>query len=440
MKKKYPVIFQFFAAALLISLLAACASLTPPDSTQPTTASTEAAPQATLPPTSVSTPETTSEATASEPTATIEPYVLEGATTTQSGLQILDVTAGTGASPKNGDLISLHFTGTLLDGTEFVNTISRPKPVYMVYGQDQLMPGLDEGLSLMKAGGEAKMVLPPELAFGAQGYGAVPPNSQIILDVQLISVEKPPQPTQVAEADLTTTDSGLQYTDLTVGDGTEVEANDVVSNNFTIWVQGDTEDQYITSSLGNDPLSFQQGAGDTVFKGWEEGVLGMKVGGKRLLVVPPDLALGEAGGNGIPGNATLIMEVDVTDVRKPPEMTKVPDGDYTTTASGLKYYDIVVGEGDTPTTGQTVVVDYTGWLEDGTQFDSSVVRGTPFSFTLGTGSVIPGWDEGVATMKVGGKRQLVVPADLAYGDTGAGGVIPPGATLIFDVELLDIQP
>jgi FKBP-type peptidyl-prolyl cis-trans isomerase len=79
-------------------------------------------------------------------------------------------------------------------------------------------------------------------------------------------------------------------------------------------------------------------------------------------------------------------------------------------------------------------------LEDGTQFDSSLNRGTPFTFTLGQGSVIPGWDEGLATMKVGGKRQLVIPPDLAYGDQGSGGTITPGATLIFEVELLEIQP
>ena len=85
------------------------------------------------------------------------------------------------------------------------------------------------------------------------------------------------------------------------------------------------------------------------------------------------------------------------------------------------------------------MVHYTGWLEDGTLFDSSVGRGQPFTFQIGKGNVIPGWDEGVATMKVGGKRQLVVPAALAYGDTGAGSTIPPGATLIFEVELLDVQ-
>ncbi|ERN40461.1 FKBP-type peptidyl-prolyl cis-trans isomerase 1 [Rubidibacter lacunae KORDI 51-2] len=107
--------------------------------------------------------------------------------------------------------------------------------------------------------------------------------------------------------------------------------------------------------------------------------------------------------------------------------------------SGLKYIDIVVGEGASPQRGQTVEVHYTGTLEDGTKFDSSRDRGRPFSFKLGVGQVIRGWDEGVASMRVGGRRQLIIPPDLAYGRRGAGGVIPPNATLIFDVELLRID-
>jgi peptidylprolyl isomerase len=109
-----------------------------------------------------------------------------------------------------------------------------------------------------------------------------------------------------------------------------------------------------------------------------------------------------------------------------------------TTASGLQYEDLVEGEGDSPTQGRKVTVHYVGTLTDGAKFDSSRDRGQPFSFTIGVGQVIKGWDEGVATMKVGGKRQLTIPPHLGYGQRGAGGVIPPNATLIFEVELLEV--
>ena len=109
-----------------------------------------------------------------------------------------------------------------------------------------------------------------------------------------------------------------------------------------------------------------------------------------------------------------------------------------TTDSGLKYVEITQGNGASPTNGQTVTVHYTGTLENGTKFDSSRDRNRPFQFKIGVGQVIQGWDEGVGSMKVGGRRKLIIPPELGYGSRGAGGVIPPNATLIFDVELLSV--
>ena len=117
--------------------------------------------------------------------------------------------------------------------------------------------------------------------------------------------------------------------------------------------------------------------------------------------------------------------------------TKVT-GKPTTTVSGLQYWEITAGTGTTAVSGKSVTVHYTGWLTDGKKFDSSVDHGQPFTFQLGAGRVIKGWDEGVAGMKIGGKRQLRIPPELGYGARGAGGVIPPNATLIFDVELLEV--
>jgi peptidylprolyl isomerase len=115
------------------------------------------------------------------------------------------------------------------------------------------------------------------------------------------------------------------------------------------------------------------------------------------------------------------------------------EGKTVTTASGLKYIDVVVGKGASPVVGKHVKVHYTGTLENGRKFDSSVDRNQPFTFIIGVGQVIPGWDEGVMSMKVGGKRKLIIPSNLGYGARGAGGVIPPNATLLFDVELLDVE-
>ncbi len=109
------------------------------------------------------------------------------------------------------------------------------------------------------------------------------------------------------------------------------------------------------------------------------------------------------------------------------------------TPSGLQYEDLVAGSGASPTFGKNVIVHYTGWLLNGNKFDSSVDRNEPFSFRIGKGEVIKGWDEGVMSMKIGGKRKLIIPPELGYGSRGAGGVIPPNATLIFEVILLDIR-
>lgn len=119
--------------------------------------------------------------------------------------------------------------------------------------------------------------------------------------------------------------------------------------------------------------------------------------------------------------------------------TVAKDAKEVTTASGLKYVDLKVGKGKSPKSGQMVTVHYTGWLTNGKKFDSSVDRGKPFTFKIGVHQVIKGWDEGVMSMKVGGKRKLTIPPELGYGTRGAGHVIPPNATLIFDVELLSVQ-
>lgn len=134
-----------------------------------------------------------------------------------------------------------------------------------------------------------------------------------------------------------------------------------------------------------------------------------------------------------------VVVKEATKLMEPISGKKTVDENLITTASGLQYVELVEGTGAQPIAGQTVVVHYTGTLTDGSKFDSSRDRNQPFSFKIGAGRVIQGWDEGLATMKIGGRRKLVIPAKLGYGDRGAG-PIPGGATLLFDVELLKIVP
>ncbi len=225
-----------------------------------------------------------------------------------------------------------------------------------------------------------------------------------------------PGSTSTGSETLTTTASGLKYADLVVGTGDTPATTDLVTVHYTGTLDNGTV--FDASRNHGGPASFPL---NRVIKGWTEGVSTMKVGGIRKLIIPPDLGYGAQGaGSGvIPPNATLTFIVELIEVPK------------------VKIEDTQPGTGAAAKDGDQITVDYTGKLQDGTVCDTSVGK-TPFQFTLGAGQVIPGWDQGLLGMKVGGKRTLTIPPSLAYGEQGAGGVIPPNATLIFDVELISI--
>lgn len=247
-----------------------------------------------------------------------------------------------------------------------------------------------------------------------------------------------PKPTPAVEEQTslaTALATGLKIEDLVVGTGKEAKTGDSISVAYTGWLQEKYPTQpFDSSEIHDKPFDMVLGAGDAI-AGWDQGLVGMKVGGKRKLIVPPSLGYGaEGAGDGrIPPNATLVFEVELLNIQGPPAATLPP-----TLITELKIEDMIVGTGKEAKAGDTLRIHYTGWLENGTQFDSSI-GGEPIEFILGSGRVIPGWEQGLVGMKVGGRRKLIIPPSLGYGEAGAGDLIPANAALIFEVELVEIK-
>ncbi|MFC2102440.1 FKBP-type peptidyl-prolyl cis-trans isomerase [Bacteroidota bacterium] len=260
-------------------------------------------------------------------------------------------------------------------------------------------------------------------------------------------------------------ESGLYFIESVPGTGRAIDTGYVVTFNFNLMLTDGT--QVFSSFDKGEPMQLTYGKPfDT--PGFDQGIAMMKKGGKAKFIVPSSIAFGQAGrGAIIPPFSTLVYDVEVVDVmtkseadkkqelmKKQQEMEKslvksqeagkikayVKENNITVqpTPSGLYYIETVKGTGAKAESGKKVKVHYTGTLLDGTKFDSSLDRGDPFSFTLGQGQVIKGWDEGIAMMNVGGKAKLIIPSSLAYEDRDMG-VIKPYSTLLFDVELIEVE-
>jgi peptidylprolyl isomerase len=233
---------------------------------------------------------------------------------------------------------------------------------------------------------------------------------------------------------------GLATADLVVGAGDVATNGQIVTVDYAGWLADGA--RFDSSYARKAPLKIKLGA-NLVIPGWELGLMGMRVGGKRIIRIPPSLGYGDRAIGPIPAGSTLIFQVELRGVaapRVPPEAPEpLSDADYSSTPSGLLVHDFVVGDGPAPKTGDRVVVEYTGWLSNGQRFDSSLSREEAFDFRVGLGEVIKGWDEALLGMRAGGRRQVRIPAALGYGSRGAPPMIPPGATLVFDIRLLSVQ-
>jgi FKBP-type peptidyl-prolyl cis-trans isomerase len=216
-----------------------------------------------------------------------------------------------------------------------------------------------------------------------------------------------------------TTESGVEVQDTTAGTGDPIEAGDAVVVHYTGWLEDGTE--FDSSYSRGQPSTFILGYG-FVIPGWDDGLLGMKPGGVRRMTIPPEQGYGELGaGDVIPPNETLTFEVELLDVYH------------------RDVVDLVEGEGAEAVPGSGVVLEYTLWLMDGTEIDSSATSGQPLAFTLGLGQILPGIEQGIVGMQVGGKRLVTIPPELAFGEEGLTDLIPPNSALQFEFELTGIQ-
>lgn len=232
-----------------------------------------------------------------------------------------------------------------------------------------------------------------------------------------------------------TTASGLKYTILKKGKGEKPLAGENVRVHYTgKFADGKVFDD---SYQRGAPITFKLGKGQ-VIKGWDEGIALLNEGSKASFIIPPALGYGDRAMGTMPPNSTLYFDVELVEIVDAPEPFDVKGKDTLSLENGLKYIKLNSTEGKPAEAFKTVSVHYTGFLLDGSIFDSSVERGIPFSFVLGKGQVIQGWEQGISKLRVGEKARLVIPSNLGYGERDMG-VIPPNATLIFDVELLEVK-
>lgn len=238
--------------------------------------------------------------------------------------------------------------------------------------------------------------------------------------------------------DTVTTASGLKYIIWKKGEGETPVVGDKVSVHYAGRLTDGSpfDDSYKRGKPFEFPLGKQR-----VIKGWDEGIAYMNVGDSATLIIPAELGYGAVDRPTIPANSTLIFDVELMAVKKTikPKPYETAGLDTISSGTGLKYILLNKTDGAAVTAGSTVSVHYTGYLYDGTIFDSSVARGEPLSFPIGVGRVIKGWDEGIAYLKVGEKARLLIPYHLAYGERGAGASIGPKTDLIFDVELVGVK-
>lgn len=231
--------------------------------------------------------------------------------------------------------------------------------------------------------------------------------------------------------------NGLMIEDIVVGSGEPADSLSFVTLHYT----GYLADSTLFEARADDetPLTIQL-TRENVIEGWFWGIRGMRKGGIRSLTVPPQLAYGSVGIAGIiPKDATLRFVIELHETKRPPEAWEYDPSDVDVTADGVRHVVVDAGRGKSPKQGDILTLHYSGYLSDGRIFDSSVYRGEAFEVIAGNGTLIPGWESTLMRMKAGERRIAFIPPNLAFGEAGFSGRIPPNDTLRFDIELLSVK-
>jgi len=397
---------------------------------------------------------------------------LSGYQRTDGGIYYRVERQGKGAMPKVYDWVKIHLVNRNQDGQVIFSTYSGGgSPVSFQLQAPGFNGDLVEVLPLLHEGDSVTLAIASDSVYRD---GVMPDFTRsgefIFYDLVLVDVETPLEheqaqqkqkqqmhAKQVAEIEQKLKDEGVSYQQTPEGmfyvveqegNGPLPKDGETVKVHYTGWLMNG---QKFDSSVDRgQPFSFMLGTG-RVIKGWELALRLMKKGEKIMVYLPSDLAYGERGaGEVIPPNAILVFEIELLDITN---RDKVIQQDMKTIEAYLKekgleaqpspyglYYHIDrPGTGPNARPGDLVTVNYTGMLLDGKVFDSSYSRDAPITFTLGRGQVIEGWEKGLLFFNKGAKGTIYLPSPLAYGDSGAGALIPPNAILIFDIEVVDIQ-
>jgi peptidylprolyl isomerase len=360
--------------------------------------------------------------------------------TTASGLKYSILKPGDGgAHPKKGDLVKMHYTGWLTDGTVFDSSVQRGQPLEFTVDVGRMFKGWDEATLLMSKGEKMKLTLPPELGNGASPRGKIPANATLIFEVELIDFTPMPQFKPGNKDAQKKTDSGFTYEVITPSSGALPTAGDVVSLKFALFSgQGDLmqcsdregHGQLITNQLESLPIP-----------AFVEGAKVCHVGERVRIEAPAKLAFGERMQPGTPPDSITVWEIELVAIKKPlpvPPFSLTPPDKLTKTASGLGYEVLREGTGKSPAVGKQVTLHYAGWLTNGTLFDSSFTHAEPMVFRYSGRGLVQAWLEGLPLMKEGAIYKFTVPPELGYGKPGDPPDIPPDATLIFYIELISV--